>query len=40
MRKAALIFATPVWTLIVSILLYQRTAQPATTGEPALGTSI
>jgi hypothetical protein len=37
---AALIFATPVWTLIVSILLYRRTEQPATTGEPALGTSI
>ena len=40
MRKAALIFATPVWTPIVSILLYRRTGQPATTGEPALGTSI
>lgn len=34
---AAFIFATPIWTLIVSIWLYTRTEQPSTTPEPALG---
>jgi hypothetical protein len=34
---AALIFATPIWTLIVSIWLYVKTEQPTTTPEPALG---
>jgi hypothetical protein len=40
MRKAALIFATPVWTLIVSIPLWRRSERPATVGEPALATSV
>ena len=34
---AALIFATPIWTLIVSIWLWRRTEQPSTAPEPALG---
>jgi hypothetical protein len=34
---AALIFATPIWTLIVSIWLYVKTQQPTTTPEPVLG---
>lgn len=37
---AALIFATPIWTLIVSILIWRRAEKPATTGEPAFATSI
>jgi len=37
---AALIFATPIWTLIVSILLWRRAEQPRTAGEPALGTTV
>lgn len=36
---AALIFATPVWTLVVSILLWRRAAQPTTAGEPVLTTA-
>jgi hypothetical protein len=31
---AAFIFATPIWTLIVSILLYTRAERPAGLGEP------
>jgi len=34
---AAFIFATPIWTLIVSIWLWRRTEQPSTAPEPALG---
>jgi hypothetical protein len=34
---AALIFAIPIWTLIVSIWLYAQTEQPASTHAPALG---
>jgi len=37
---AGLIFATPIWTLIVSILLWRRAEQPRTAGEPALGTTV
>lgn len=37
---AALIFATPIWTLIVSILLWRRAEQPSATAEPALGTPV
>jgi hypothetical protein len=37
---AALIFATPIWTLIVSILLYTRAEQPARIGQPATGTAV
>jgi hypothetical protein len=33
---AALIFATPIWTLIVSFLLWRRAEQPARIGEPSL----
>jgi hypothetical protein len=33
---AAFIFATPIWTLIVSILLWRRAEQPARIGEPSL----
>ena len=32
---AAFIFATPIWTLIVSVLLYTRTTQPTTVAQPA-----
>ncbi len=39
MRTAALIFATPVWTLIVSILLWRRSERRAT-AEPAPATSV
>ena len=35
---AAFIFATPIWTLIVSLLLYTRSARPATVAQPAAGT--
>jgi hypothetical protein len=34
---AAFIFATPIWTLIVSVLLWRRAEQPGRVGEPALG---
>ena len=36
---AALIFATPIWTLIVSILLWRRAEAPSPAREPALGTA-
>jgi hypothetical protein len=36
---AALIFATPVWTLIVSFLLYMRAEQPSGIGQPAVTTT-
>jgi hypothetical protein len=37
---AALIFATPIWTIIVSILLYTRSKSPAPAiGEPVAGTT-
>jgi hypothetical protein len=36
---AALIFATPIWTLIVSILRWRRVEQPSVAGEPALSTA-
>jgi len=34
---AALIFATPIWTLIVSIWLYTKTTESAATVTPATG---
>jgi hypothetical protein len=33
----AFIFATPIWTIIVSILLWRRAEAPARIGEPAVG---
>ena len=36
---AGLIFATPIWTLIVSFLLWRRTGTPSVAREPALGTA-
>jgi hypothetical protein len=36
---AAFIFATPIWVLIVSILLWRAAERPATLGEPAVGTN-
>jgi hypothetical protein len=33
---AAFIFATPIWTLMVSFLLWRRAEQPARIGEPSL----
>jgi hypothetical protein len=36
---AALIFATPIWTIIVSVLLFTRAEKPATVGQPAAGTT-
>ena len=36
---AAFIFATPIWTIIVSIQLYRRAEAPARLGEPAVGTA-
>jgi hypothetical protein len=38
-RLGALIFATPIWMLIVSVLLYVRAAQPTRIGEPATSTT-
>jgi hypothetical protein len=32
---AALIFGTPIWTLIVSVILWRRTEQPVEAGAPA-----
>jgi hypothetical protein len=37
---AAFIFATPIWTLIVSVLLYSRAERPARLGAPAPGTAV
>jgi hypothetical protein len=36
---AAMIFATPIWTLIVSIWLWRRTERQASAPEPAFGSS-
>jgi hypothetical protein len=36
---AAFIFATPIWTLIVSVLLWRSSERPAPLGEPAIGST-
>lgn len=36
---AAFMFATPIWTLIVSILLWRSSERPAAIGEPAVGST-
>ena len=36
---AAFLFATPIWTLIVSILLWRAAERPATLSEPAVGST-
>jgi len=36
---AAFIFATPIWTIIVSVLLWRRAEAPTRIGEPAVGTT-
>ena len=36
---AAFIFATPIWTIIVSVLLWRRAQAPTRIGEPAVGTT-